>query len=125
MPDKTRILILIGTRPECIKLAPVIYALRARPENFDVHVCLTSQHREMLEQARVWLPFDVDTDLNLMASGQSMVSLQARILESVQSVIETFKPHYAVVQGDTTTAMAGAMACCFGTLLGPKRSTAN
>ena len=113
MPEKTRILILIGTRPECIKLAPVIQALRGRPDIFDVHVCLTSQHREMLEQARVWLPFEADTDLDLMASGQHLVTLQARILEGVKDVIDSFKPHYAVVQGDTTTAMAGATAACF------------
>ena len=113
MPEKIRILVLIGTRPECIKLAPVIQALRNRATVFEVHVCLTSQHREMLEQARVWLPFEADTDLDLMASGQHLVTLQARILEGVKAVIDSFKPHYAVVQGDTTTAMAGATAACF------------
>ncbi len=78
------ILIMIGTRPECIKLAPLVMALSARPTDFDVRVCLTSQHREMLKQALDWFPIKVDHDLDLMTEGQHQVQLQARILENVK-----------------------------------------
>lgn len=107
------VLIMIGTRPECIKLAPLVMALRARPDDFNVHVCLTSQHREMLKQALDWFPIDVDSDLDLMTDGQHQVQLQARILENVKPIIDQVKPDMMVVQGDTSTAMASAMAGCF------------
>ena len=107
------ILIMIGTRPECIKLAPLVMAMSARPSDFDVHVCLTSQHREMLKQALDWFPIKVDHDLDLMTEGQHQVQLQARILENVKPVIDAVKPDMMVVQGDTSTAMASAMAGCF------------
>lgn len=107
------VLIMIGTRPECIKLAPLVMALRARPNDFDVRVCLTSQHREMLKQALDWFPINVDHDLDLMTDGQHQVQLQARILEHVKPVIDQVKPDLMIVQGDTSTAMASAMAGCF------------
>lgn len=108
-----KVLVMIGTRPECIKLAPLVMALRARPEQFSVHVCLTSQHREMLKQALDWFPIQVDSDLNLMTDGQHQVQLQARILSSVKPVIDDVQPDLMIVQGDTSTAMASAMAGCF------------
>ena len=108
-----KILVMIGTRPECIKLAPLVMELRNRPEAFEVFVCLTSQHREMLQQALDWFPIDVDFDLDLMTSDQHQVELQARILTGVKSVIDKTQPDIIVVQGDTTTAMASAMAGCF------------
>lgn len=107
------VLVMIGTRPECIKLAPLVMALSARPDQFDVRVCLTSQHREMLKQALDWFPINVDHDLDLMTKGQHQVQLQARILENVKPVIDKVKPDMMVVQGDTSTAMASAMAGCF------------
>ena len=108
-----RVLVMIGTRPECIKLAPLVMALRERPSDFSVHVCLTSQHREMLKQALDWFPIYVDHDLDLMTDGQHQVQLQARILENVKPVIDQVKPDLMIVQGDTSTAMASAMAGCF------------
>ncbi len=107
------VLIMIGTRPECIKLAPLVMALRDRPDDFDVHVCLTSQHREMLKQALDWFPIKVNFDLDLMTDGQHQVQLQARILENVKPVIDQVKPDMMIVQGDTSTAMASGMAGCF------------
>jgi len=107
------ILVMIGTRPECIKLAPLVMALSARPAEFDVRVCLTSQHREMLKQALDWFPIHVHHDLDLMTDGQHQVQLQARILENLKPVIDEVEPDMMVVQGDTSTAMASAMAGCF------------
>ncbi len=107
------ILIMIGTRPECIKLAPLVMALSTRRDEFNVRVCLTSQHREMLKQALDWFPIHVDYDLDLMTDGQHQVQLQARILENVKPVIDEVKPDMMIVQGDTSTAMASAMAGCF------------
>lgn len=104
---------MIGTRPECIKLAPLVMVLRAQPSEFDVRVCLTSQHKEMLKQALDWFPIAIDYDLSLMAQGQHLVELQARILSSLQPIITEFQPEIMVVQGDTTTAMASATAGCF------------
>lgn len=108
-----KVLVIIGTRPECIKLAPLVMALRARPEQFSVSVCLTSQHKEMLQQALQWFPIEIDHDLNLMTDGQHQVQLQARILEHIKPVIDQVKPDLMVVQGDTSTAMTSAMAGCF------------
>lgn len=107
------VLIMIGTRPECIKLAPLVMALAKQPDKFDVRVCLTSQHREMLKQALDWFPITVDHDLDLMTDGQHQVQLQARILENLKPIIDEVKPDMMVVQGDTSTAMASAMAGCF------------
>jgi len=108
-----RVLVIIGTRPECIKLAPLVTTLRQRPDSFDVKVCLTSQHKEMLQQALDWFPIEVDYDLDLMSDGQHQTELQARILQGLKPIIDDVQPHILVVQGDTNTAMASAMAGCF------------
>ncbi len=108
-----RVLIIIGTRPECIKLAPLAECLRQRPDEFAVTVCLTSQHKHMLQQALDWFPVTVDYDLDLMAENQHQVQLQARILQHLKPVIDEVQPHLVVVQGDTSTAMTSAMAACF------------
>lgn len=108
-----KVLVMIGTRPECIKLAPLAMALAARPAQFEVRVCLTSQHKEMLQQALDWFPVKIDYDLELMTQGQHLVQLQARILDHLHSIIIEFAPDIIVVQGDTTTAMASATAGCF------------
>lgn len=108
-----RVLIIIGTRPECIKLAPLAECLRQRPDAFAVTVCLTSQHKHMLQQALDWFPVNVDYDLDLMAENQHQVQLQARILQHLKPVIDEVQPHLVVVQGDTSTAMTSAMAACF------------
>lgn len=104
-----RILFVFGTRPEAIKLCPLVRHLRCRPEIFDAQVCVTGQHRAMLDQ--VLEVFDVvpDYDLNVMQSGQTLSGLTARILSSLEPVLAS-KPDMLLVQGDTTTTMAGALA---------------
>ncbi|PID60368.1 MAG: UDP-N-acetylglucosamine 2-epimerase (non-hydrolyzing) [Gammaproteobacteria bacterium] len=108
--DRLRVQFFIGTRPECIKLSPLVAELERRHDDFEVSVCLTSQHREMLQQALEWFPIRVDHDLDVMTEGQHLVDLQARILMRSRGVIEDFRPDWVVVQGDTTTALSAAMA---------------
>lgn len=105
-----KIMVMVGTRPEAIKLAPVIQALRTRADDFQVCVCLSSQHREMLVQALRWFPVSIDEDLNIMRHGQHLTDTLSAILTAVRDVIERNKPDWLVVQGDTTTTLAGALA---------------
>ncbi len=107
-----RVLFLFGTRPEAIKLIPVVLAMRA-DSFFDVKVCVTAQHREMLDQ--ILEVFDVipDIDLNLMTPNQSLPGLTAKILEKVDQIVKDLKPDVCIIQGDTTTVMAGALACFY------------
>ena len=104
-----KILIFIGTRPEAIKLAPVVSALRKR-KALNTRVCLSSQHKEMLEQALRWLPIDIDENLQVMRQAQGLSDTFAAILASGREVIERFLPDWIIVQGDTTTATAAALA---------------
>ncbi len=105
-----KVLFLLGTRPEAIKLAPVIRAFQ-HSGTFEVKVCSTSQHREMLDQVLQFFHLTVDFDLQVMEPNQTLPDLTARILRSFsEKVIPHFKPEWLIVQGDTTTAMAGAMA---------------
>ena len=108
-----RILIILGTRPEAIKLCPLALALRAQPSLFDMHVCSTGQHRELLEP--VWNAFGVkpDSTLDTMVAGQSLAQSTARTLASLPPVFESFRPDLAVVQGDTTTTLCGALAAFY------------
>jgi len=105
-----RILFIFGTRPEAIKLCPVILRLRANRSLFDVKVCVTAQHREMLDQ--VLEAFDVrpDFDLDLMLPGQTLFQSTSRILAGLEPVLETVRPDMVLVQGDTTTTFCGAVA---------------
>lgn len=105
-----KILLIFGTRPEAIKLCPVVRRLRAEPTRFDVKVCVTAQHREMLDQ--VLQAFDVkpDHDLDLMLPGQTLFQSTSRILAALEKVFHCEKPGMVVVQGDTTTTLCGALA---------------
>lgn len=104
-----KVLFLLGTRPEAIKLAPVIKAFN-ESAIFDTKICSTSQHREMLDQVLAFFQINVDFDLNLMRPNQTLAGLTAEIVSQVSSVLKTVEPDWLVVQGDTTTALAGAMA---------------
>jgi UDP-N-acetylglucosamine 2-epimerase (non-hydrolysing) len=106
------ILVVFGTRPEAIKLFPVIHALRRNPE-FDVRVCVTAQHRQMLDQVLAVAGIVPDFDLNLMQPGQTLTDLTQRILEALKGVLTQFTPHRMMVQGDTTTAMATALTAYY------------
>jgi len=104
-----RPLIVIGTRPEAIKLAPVVWACRRR-DDVEPLVCLTGQHRELIEPALDYFGIDHDANLELMDAESSLADLTAGCLQGVEAVIEELKPDGVVVQGDTTTALAAALA---------------
>ncbi len=107
-----RILLIFGTRPEAIKMAPLVKALKGRRE-IETAVCVTAQHREMLDQILTWFHITPDYDLNLMRPDQTLPGLTAGALESITATLETAKPDIVLVQGDTTTAMASAMAAFY------------
>lgn len=104
-----RIAVVFGTRPEAIKLAPVIEALRNRSREFEVFVCVTAQHREMLDQVLSFFEIKPDYDLNLMQSGQTLNQLSARLIKGLNEVLLDVQPDLVCVQGDTTTTMIGAL----------------
>ncbi|MEI6701920.1 MAG: UDP-N-acetylglucosamine 2-epimerase (non-hydrolyzing) [Deltaproteobacteria bacterium] len=107
-----KVLVLFGTRPECIKLAPVVRALKERTD-CEVKVCFTGQHRQMAEQVFRLFELSVDWDLDLMTANQSLAGLTARAIAEVDRVFEEWMPDWVVVQGDTTTAMVGALTAFY------------
>ncbi|MBN1120970.1 MAG: UDP-N-acetylglucosamine 2-epimerase (non-hydrolyzing) [Anaerolineae bacterium] len=104
-----RVLLVFGTRPEAIKMAPLVRVLGENPE-FEAITCVTAQHREMLDQVLDWFHIQPDYDLDLMQPNQTLAGLTARAITGVTKVIEQVQPDVVLVQGDTTTAMASAMA---------------
>jgi len=112
MPDKYRIATIIGTRPEAIKLAPVIQALSAEVE-FEITVISTGQHREMLDQVFELFKIRPTVDLDLMRPGQSLTDLAGRALQEIGTVIRSILPHMLIVQGDTTSAFVGSLAAFY------------
>ncbi len=104
-----RVLGVVGTRPEGIKLAPLIRRLLSHPE-FECQVCVTGQHREMLDQALAFFDIVPDYDLAAMREGQTLNGLAGRIFSGLQTVLEEVRPDLVVVQGDTTTTFTAAMA---------------
>ena len=112
MPPAT-ILFVFGTRPEAIKLAPVIEELRRDPGSFDVCVCVTGQHREMLAQVLDLFGITPDIDLELMQPDQHLTDIAAAVLMRVRQVIDETAPRVVVVQGDTTSAMAAGLAAFY------------
>lgn len=111
MPVRT--LFVFGTRPEAIKLAPVILHMQSRPEQFQVQVAVTAQHREMLDQVLAAFRITPDFDLNIMAPGQTLASSASRILAALAPVYEQAKPDIVLVQGDTTTTLYGAIGAFY------------
>ncbi len=106
------ILVFMGTRPEAIKLAPVVAALRGAGD-FDCKVVATGQHREMFRQVAEQFGFGVDADLDVMQPNQSLARLTARLMEGIDGWLETARPDMALVQGDTTTVLVAALACFY------------
>jgi UDP-N-acetylglucosamine 2-epimerase (non-hydrolysing) len=102
-------LIIFGTRPEAIKMSPLIKALQQQ-SNFTTKVCITAQHREMLDQVLDFFEIEADFDLNLMKPNQNLYNLTATIIKELKPVLEDFKPDYVFVHGDTTTTMAASIA---------------
>lgn len=113
MEKISKILTVIGTRPEAIKLAPVVQELNRRPDRFISKVCLTGQHREMVDQVTALFHIQVDHDLNIMTPGQTLAQVTARAMEGLDRVIAEEKPDVVLVQGDTTTAFCGALAAYY------------
>lgn len=107
----SRILVVAGTRPEAIKLAPVINELKRR--DADVRVCVTGQHREMLDQVLEHFEIRPDLDLNVMTDGQTLEQLTSIMTTELASAYEQEQPDIVVMQGDTTTVMAAAMAAFY------------
>jgi len=108
-----RILCVFGTRPEAIKMAPVIKELKKHPNQFDVRICVTAQHREMLDQMLRLFKIFPDIDLNLMQPNQSLHELTSQVILKMTEVLKEEKPDWVLVQGDTTTAMATALAAFY------------
>ncbi len=109
----TRVLCVFGTRPEAIKFCPLIAELRSRPQQFDLRVAVTAQHREMLDQVLAAFGVQPDHDLDLMRPGQSLTALTARILAALEPVLDRVRPDAVLVQGDTTTTLAAALAAFY------------
>jgi UDP-N-acetylglucosamine 2-epimerase (non-hydrolysing) len=105
-----KILIVFGTRPEAIKMAPLVKEFQKHPTVFDTKVCVTAQHREMLDQVLDFFNVTPDYDLDLMKPGQNLYGLTADIITNLKPVLEGFEPDYVFVHGDTTTTMAGSIA---------------
>ncbi|HEY9142998.1 MAG TPA: UDP-N-acetylglucosamine 2-epimerase (non-hydrolyzing) [Arenimonas sp.] len=107
-----RIMVVFGTRPEAIKMAPVVAALKATP-GLETLVCVTAQHRQMLDQVLDLFGLVPDDDLDLMAPGQSLPDLFARILTGMSTVLEARRPDLVLVHGDTSTTLATALAAFY------------
>lgn len=105
-----KIMIIFGTRPEAIKMAPLVKEFQNYTKVFETKICVTAQHREMLDQVLKFFDINPDYDLNLMKPGQNLYSLTATIIESLKSVLEDFNPDFVFVHGDTTTTMAASIA---------------
>src|SRR5690554_3236330 len=103
--SQKRILSIFGTRPEAIKMAPILRALDAHPE-LDSRVCVTAQHRSMLDQVLALFEIRPHHDLNVMSPGQDLFDVTSRVLLGVRTVIRDESPDVVLVQGDTTTCLA-------------------
>lgn len=108
-----KVLFVFGTRPEAIKLCPVILYLRKHPQKYDTRVCATAQHRRLLDQVLEVFGVKPDHDLDLMQPGQSLFQSTSRILGGLEPVLQSEKPDLVVVQGDTTTTFCGALAAFY------------
>ena len=107
-----RVLFVFGTRPEALKCFPVVRAAQSCAQ-IDVQVCVSAQHREMLDQVVELTGMHVDYDLNVMSPGQTLYDTTARVLTGMNGVLEASRPDFVVVQGDTTTAMTAALAAFY------------
>lgn len=109
---KKKILFIFGTRPEAIKMAPLIEGF-GKEEFFENKVCVTAQHRQMLDQVLDFFSIKPDYDLNLMVKNQTLFSLTGMIISKLEPILEDFAPDYVFVHGDTTTSMAASIAAFY------------
>lgn len=105
-----KVFIVFGTRPEAIKMAPLVKEFKKYPDLFETKVCVTAQHREMLDQVLSFFDIVPDYDLDLMKPNQNLYSLTSDIISNMKTVLEDFSPDYVFVHGDTTTTMASSIA---------------
>lgn len=105
-----KILLVFGTRPEAIKMAPLVQKFKEHGNEFETKICITAQHREMLDQVLHLFRIQPDFDLNIMKSAQNLYDITSEILIGIKQVLEEFQPDIVFVHGDTTTSMAAALA---------------
>lgn len=113
MAKKIKTLVIFGTRPEAIKMAPLVLELKKRPEQFETLVAVTAQHREMLDQVLKIFDVKPDFDLNIMKSRQTIAQITTRALEGLDEVIKETNPDIVLVHGDTTTTFAASLAAYY------------
>ena len=113
MSMKKRMMLVFGTRPEAIKMAPLVKAFQAVPEKFETIVCVTGQHREMLDQVLHLFEIKPDYDLNIMKAGQDLYDVTSRVITGMRDVLDQAKPDVVFVHGDTTTSTAAALAAFY------------
>lgn len=106
-------MLVFGTRPEAIKMAPLVKEFQKHPEQFDTIVCVTGQHRQMLDQVLDIFDIKADYDLNIMKQGQDLYDVTSRVLTGMRDVLKEAKPDVVLVHGDTTTSMAAALAAFY------------
>src|SRR5215469_4127958 len=107
-----RILVIAGTRPEAIKMAPVVHALRAPGSFFDARLCSTGQHKEMLEQSLADFDLKPDTELSVMEPSQTLAGLSGKLFSAIDEMLAREKPDAILIEGDTTTVQVAAL-CAF------------
>jgi UDP-N-acetylglucosamine 2-epimerase (non-hydrolysing) len=107
---KQRLLIIVGSRPEVVKMAPIVMACAAQPEEFEVVLCSTGQQSQMIPQALAEFDLTADINLNVMRPNQTLAELTARLMVKLDKTITQLSPHWILVQGDTTSAMVAALA---------------
>lgn len=110
---KKKVMLVFGTRPEAIKMCPLVMEFRKYPEDFETVVCVTGQHREMLDQVLKIFEVKPDFDLNIMKQGQDLTDVTCRVLTGLRDVFKECRPDVVLVHGDTTTSMAGALAAFY------------
>jgi UDP-N-acetylglucosamine 2-epimerase (non-hydrolysing) len=110
--ENKKVLVVFGTRPEAIKMSPLVHALN-EDKRFESKVCITSQHREMLDQVLTLFEINVDYDLNLMSVNQTLVDVTSRVLLKLTPVLKDYKPDIVLVHGDTATAFAASLAAYY------------
>ena len=110
--DKIKVMTVFGTRPEAIKMAPLVKVLEKR-ENIESIVCVTAQHRQMLDQVLEFFDITPDYDLNIMKSGQTLSDITSRVMKGIEETIKIAKPDIVLVHGDTSTTFAGALGAFY------------
>lgn len=108
-----KVMLVFGTRPEAIKMCPLVKELQKHPDEFETIVCVTGQHREMLDQVLTIFDVKPDYDLNIMKQGQDLTDVTARVLTGLRDVFKECRPDVVLVHGDTTTSTAGALAAFY------------